>query len=212
MKKTALVLALMVSLLLSACGDTAKPSESNVPTPAPSNPTDEPQVPADATPEAYTERLDLYAQALSEQWNGAELTDKGLNYMAKDCYGDAPLENIGYLIADLDGDGNQELAIGVTGAVSDIFYGKLILALYTADQDGIVKQVFSSMERDRYYYAGDNKFASLGSSGAADSFETTVKLEGGELTDTTQATDPASYVQMDLAPMSQWDGATSGGQ
>ena len=57
------------------------------------------------------------------------------------------------------------------------------------------------MERDRYYYAGGNRFANLGSSSATDSFVTTLKLEGEGLVDMTFTTDPAAYVQMELAPL-----------
>ena len=31
-----------------------------------------------------------------------------------ECYGDAPLENVGYAVIDLDGDGIEELVIGTT--------------------------------------------------------------------------------------------------
>jgi len=203
MKKTALILVLVMALSLSACGNTAASSGPSSPSAAPSAPLDESPEEIPAVPQTYAETLDLYAQALSEQWNGNELTDKGLNHMVRDCYGDAPLENIGYLIADLDGDGNQELVIGVTEAVTDEFYGKVVLDLYTAGQD---TAVFSSTERDRLYYAGGSQFASLGSSSASESFETTVKLEGGELIDMTRTTDPADYVQMELIHMSQWSG------
>lgn len=154
-------------------------------------------------PEAYIHTLNLYATALDNQWNGGALMNQGLNYMAADCYGDAPLENIGYRIQDLDGDGNQELVIGTTETVTDDFYGKLILDLYTVGKNGEATQVFSGTERDRYYYAGGNKFASIGSSSSSDSFETTVKLEDGELIDMTQITDPDDYVQLALTPMSR---------
>ena len=36
-----------------------------------------------------------------------------------DCYGDAPLENVGYAVIDLDGDGIEELVIGTTERFTD---------------------------------------------------------------------------------------------
>ena len=120
-----------------------------------------------------------------------------------DCYGDAPLENVGYAVIDLDGDGIEELVIGTTERFTDEFYGKLILALYTRDGEDTKHTVFQSIARDRYYYAGENKFANLGSSGADDSVDITVQYAGGTLTDIGIVTDPADYVQMELTPMSK---------
>ena len=64
--------------------------------------------------------------------------------------------------------------------------------------------VLQSIARDRYYYAGENKFANLGSSGADDSVDITVQYAGGTLTDIGIVTDPADYVQMELTPMREW--------
>ena len=109
-------------------------------------------------------------------------------------------ENCGfYAVKDLDDNGIPELAIGTVSG--DGFYGKLILDLYTVDKEGEPVLIFSSIERDRYYYAGGNRFANLGSSSAANSFVTTLKLEGEGLVDMTFTTDPAEYVQMELVPV-----------
>ena len=121
-----------------------------------------------------------------------------------DCYGDAPLKNVGYAVIDLDGDGIEELVIGTTERFTDEFYGKLIVALYTRDGEDTKHTVFQSIARDRYYYAGENKFANLGSSGADDSVDITVQYAGGTLTDIGIVTDPADYVQMELTPMREW--------
>ena len=105
-------------------------------------------------------------------------------------------------LIDMDGDGVQELLIGPIKA--DEFYEKMIFSLYTLDENGVNKLVFDGTERNRYYYAGENRFANLGSSAFNDSFETTVKLEDGEMIDMTYTTAPADYVQMELTPFSQW--------
>ena len=153
---------------------------------------------------AYQEILTTYANALNEKWDGSSLIKSNIDTLLLDCYGDAPLENVGYAVIDLDDDGTEELVIGTTERLSDEFYGKLILALYTRNGEGTMSTVFQSMARDRYYYTGENQFANLGSSGADDSVNITVKYAGGTLTDTGLVTDPADYVQMELTPMSQW--------
>ena len=150
-----------------------------------------------AVPTAYEQILSQYRIALEEAWSGQQLVDAGLNFMIRDV---AP-ETMGYTTDDLDDDGVPELAIGtVTG---DAFYGKLIFALYTLDESGEPLPIFSSMERDRYYYAGGNRFANIGSSGADSSFVTTLKLEDGDLVDMTFTTEPKDYVQMPFVPIAE---------
>lgn len=215
MKKIALlVLSIIMVFSLAACG-TSSPAAPESPTPAveatspaPQENTPEPEeaVPApEETPtveQAYAVVIGEYYTALEQRRNGAELMEAGLNYMAADCYGDAPLENLGYAIADIDGDGVQELLIGTIKA--DEFYEKMVFSLYTLDENGVNKLVFDGTERNRYYYAGENRFANLGSSAFNDSFETTVKLQEGEMIDMTYTTAPADYVQPELTPFSQW--------
>ena len=215
MKKIALlVLSIIMVFSLAACG-TSSPAapESPAPaveatSPAPQENTPEPEeaVPApEETPtveQAYAVVIGEYYTALEQRRNGAELMEAGLNYMAADCYGDAPLENLGYAIADIDGDGVQELLIGTIKA--DEFYEKMVFSLYTMDENGVNKLVFDGTERNRYYYAGENRFANLGSSAFNDSFETTVKLQEGEMIDMTYTTAPADYVQPELTPFAQW--------
>ena len=153
---------------------------------------DEPAIPA-----VYEPILKQYRTALEENRTGQQLVDAGLNFMIRD----VPSEAVGYAVDDLDDDGVPELIIGTIS--TDDFYGKLIFVLYTVD-DGQPVQIFSSIERNRYYYAGSTRFANIGSSGADSSYVTTLKLEGGGLVDMTYTTDPADYVQMELTPLAQW--------
>lgn len=148
-------------------------------------------------PDAYKQILEQYRTALADGWSGQQLVDAGMNYLIRD----VACETVGYTIEDLDGDGVSELAIGTLSG--DAFYGKLIFELYTLDDSGNALRLFSSWERNRYYYAGGIQFANLGSSGADDSFETTLKLENRELVDMTFTTDPADYVQMELTPIAE---------
>lgn len=153
---------------------------------------DEPAIPA-----VYEPILKQYRTALEENRTGQQLVDAGLNFMIRD----VPSEAVGYAVDDLDDNGVPELIIGTIS--TDDFYGKLIFVLYTVD-DGEPVQIFSSIERNRYYYAGGTRFANIGSSGADSSYVTTVKLEGEGLVDMTYTTDPADYVQMELTPLTQW--------
>ena len=158
----------------------------------------EPAVSKSDAEDAYNEIISNYSTALSEQWTGQNLWDHDLNYMIADCYGDDPFENIGYAIKDIDGNGTAELLIGTTGKITDEFFGKMIFDLYGLDGNGNTVQIFRSGERDRYYYAGSNLFVNQGSSGAADSIDTTLSLSNGALSDLGYATEASSYQQIEL--------------
>lgn len=150
----------------------------------------------------YATVIGEYYAALSEGYDAAQMMELGLNYMTADRFFAEPLEDIGYVVTDLDEDGMEELVIG--SLKDDEFYGKLIFSLYTLDEKGVPQLLFDSTERNRYYYAGSFCFANLGSSGWNSSFVTTLKLEGHEMIDMTYTTDPADYVQMELTPLAQW--------
>ena len=209
MKKIALIITLLMACHLTACSSAVQepsiaPEQSEQPLPASTEVTTVADSISNFSETTYLEIITTYARALSEKWDGSFLMESNIDTLLVDCYGDASLENVGYAVIDLDDDGIEELVIGTTERLTDEFFGKLILALYTRDEEDTMHTVFQSMARDRYYYAGENKFANIGSSGAGDSVDITVQYAGGALTDTGLVTDPADYVQMELTPMSQW--------
>ena len=144
---------------------------------------------------AYEPIVLQYRTALEENWSGQQLVDADMNFMVQN----VPPETVGYAVEDLDGNGTPELIIGTNCA--DVFYEKMVFLLYTVGENGEPVQLFSSIERNRYYFAGGSRFANLGSSSADSSFATTWKLEGEELVDMTCTTDPKDYVQMVLTPI-----------
>lgn len=156
---------------------------------------------AAASRAAYASVLQLYASAFEAGWDRQSCIDNGVNYLIVD----TTAAETGFLTADLDGDGTAELLVG--SQVSDNPYlGKMIFDLYTLDEMGAPKSVYSSGERDRLYYAGGDLFAHNGSSGAADSFDTTEQYKDGALTDLGYVTDPADYVQAELTLFSEYNG------
>ena len=152
--------------------------------------------------EAYATVIGEYYTVLNEGWDAAQVMEQGLNYLVADSFFDAPAQDIGYAVTDLDGDGGGELVIG--SLKEDDFFGKLVFSLYTLDSDGVLQLLIDSTERNRYYYAGGSHFANLGSSDWNESFVTTLKLQEGELIDMTYTTEPGDYVQMELTPFAQW--------
>ena len=205
MKRIFVVPVIAISLMLSACQADVQDKENMTLTSPDANSYEE-TIPnihdTITTQEAYAVVVGEYYTAMEEEWDASELMDAGLNYMIAECYQNNPLENIGYAIIDIDGDGIEELLIGVM--VEDEFYSNMIFELYTLDDKGVHRLVFDSSERNRYYYAGENRFANLGSGAFNESFETTVKFEDGEIIDMTYTTDPSDYVLMDFKPFSEW--------
>ena len=188
-----LILALCLTAL-SACGGKAEPSPTPVsaPTAEPAaqpaveptvEPTAEPTTaPTDADTIAdYAAVFGTYNQLLAEGWGGEELMAHDLPLLIMYCVGDAPFDNIGYLLLDVDGDGTQELLIGTLA--SDEFYAPIVFEMYTLNQDGSVARVFSSQERARYYLCDDNSFLFEGANSAADSVTCYYSYAAGTLTE-----------------------------
>ena len=192
-----LILALCLTAF-AACGDKAEPSPA--PTAAPTvepatQPAAEPTVestveptaePATAPSEtdpiaAYAGVFETYATLLTEGWGGEELMAHDLPLLIMYCVGDAPFDNIGYLLLDVDGDGTQELLTGTLA--SDEFYAPIVFEMYTLNQDGSVARVFSSQERARYYLCDDNTFLFEGANSAADSVRCFYSYAAGTLTE-----------------------------
>lgn len=202
-----LILALCLTAL-SACGNKTEPRP--VPTAAPAaepaaeptvEPTAEPAaepsaapVEADATA-AYAGVFETYTTLLSEGWGGEELMAHDLPLLIMYCVGDAPFDNIGYLLLDVDGDGTQELLIGTLA--SDEFYAPIVFEMYTLNPEGSPVRVFSSQERARYYLCDDNTFLFEGANSAADSVSCSYSYADGTLTeiaDTVAQLQTLSYI------------------
>lgn len=118
--------------------------------------------------EQYGEVLDQYYTALTEKWEEEKLLSEGMSNLTAFCYDGNPLENLGYAYVDVNNDGYWELLIGALNG--DEFTERVVFDLY-ALEDGVPVQIFSSMERSRYYIceeeAGGYQLANVGSGGAS---------------------------------------------
>ena len=188
-----LILALCLTAF-TACGGKAEPGPTPVPVPT-AEPTVEPTVEPTAEPTAepdtaptdadtiadYAAVFGTYNQLLAEGWGGEELMAHDLPLLIMYCVGDAPFDNIGYLLLDVDGDGTQELLTGTL--ISDEFYAPIVFEMYTLTPEGSVVRVFSSQERARYYLCEDNSFLIEGANSAADSVSCSYSYAAGTLTE-----------------------------
>ena len=188
-----LILALCLTAF-TACGGKTEPSP--VPTAAPTaepaaeptveptaEPTAEPTTaPSEADPiAAYADVFATYTTLLTEGWGGEELMAHDLPLLIMYCMGDAPFDNMGYLLLDVDGDGTQELLTGTL--ISDEFYAPIVFEMYTLTPEGSPVRVFTSQERARYYLCEDNSFLFEGANSAADSVSCSYSYAAGTLTE-----------------------------
>lgn len=175
MKKiAALLCALTLVLSLAACSKAeepvatteSQPAETIQETTAPET-TEAPVVTAKPL---YSEILDNYFDALLQGLEPNDYMDRGLNYLpgiVKD------INEVGYCLEDLDGDGTSELLIG---SVSE----NLIYAMYTVKNDEEV-QLIDAGERNTFQLTSDGLFLNQGSNGAASYGYNLYAFQDGEL-------------------------------
>lgn len=106
-------------------------------------------------PEVYQERIDTYITAIQEGWNPEQCNKANISILTPYVEN---LDDLGYALMDLDGDGEEELLI------TD---GSEIYSLYDLGPLGEAVQWITGMERIHYYLCADNLIAEIGSSGAA---------------------------------------------
>ena len=108
----------------------------------------------------YDEIVNQYYNGASLNWSTEDFREHNLCYLAGYETG---VDQIGYCVRDINGDGVDELMIGGIGEYSDpgMFYD-----LYTMIDVFFVVGC-GGVERDRYYLCQDQTIANEGSSGAA---------------------------------------------
>lgn len=123
--------------------------------------------------EYYDSLLDIYCQAVREEWNPGQCVEKGISMMIG-YYGELYGE-LGYSLMDLNGDSVKELII------TD---GSNIFDLYTIIQDEETGplHLISAMERQTYYLVKDMRIYCMGSGSAAVQYHTLYTLDETELT------------------------------
>ena len=214
MKKTvSIILCAALSLaVLTACGS---PAATPTPTPEPvlvpeptteATPKPTPTPTPEPTPEPvsdplvmYKDILDVYAQALTENYGGEELIGSEISLLNMYCYEGNALDNVGYTFLDLDGDGTMELFIGAIGG--DEFVANTVFDFYTY-QDGHPVLLIDSMERARCYICDDNTIVIDGANSAFNTEYSCYSYANGTLTEIEPV--ESAYQQLEYTPFSQY--------
>lgn len=177
MKKfVALLCALTLVLSMAACsksgGEATQPSETQPETTAAAEtlPMTSEEAPVVTAKPLYGDLLDSYFDALLQGLSPNDYMDRNLNYLPGIVN---DINEVGYCLQDMDGDGVTELLIG---SVSD----NLIYAMYTVRNDEEV-QLIDAGERNTFQLTSDGLFLNRGSNGAASYGYNLYVFQDGEL-------------------------------
>lgn len=119
---------------------------------------------ADENCRNYDEVIELYIRAIKERWDSDKISEFGF----EPCCFVSSMESDGYLLKDLNGDGNDELIILPRSCLEyrDAEERGILYAVYTM-KDGKPIRVLYSWTRRRNYLCTDGEIYSEGSDGAA---------------------------------------------
>lgn len=119
---------------------------------------------ADENCRNYDEVIELYIRAIKERWDNDKISEFGF----EPCCFVSSMESDGYLLKDLNGDGNDELIILPRSCLEyrDAEERGILYAVYTM-KDGKPIRVLYSWTRRRNYLCTDGEIYSEGSDGAA---------------------------------------------
>lgn len=123
------------------------------------------EIALDAACRDYDEVIELYSGAIREQWDWEKVAALGFE---PDCFVSS-LDNDGYILKDLNQDGNDELIILAKGSLTASRFenfGDMVYAVYTLQNNKPVR-VLESWTRSRNYLCADGGIYNEGSDGAA---------------------------------------------
>ena len=157
----------------------------------------------DGIPELYQEVLNRYYAVVRDQWPADRLMDLALTAMVEH-YGEAPLDNIGFLLMDVNGNGNLELLIGTTSPAEE--GGTVIFSMYSDPENPFIN--LHSLEGEVYYlHAGETEGTYVAEIGGEDAAWLLGAEEGDSLVDIHYqegTLDPAERLTLELTPFSQY--------
>ena len=153
-------------------------------------------------PEPYQEVLNKFYVVVRDEWPADQLVDLAALTMAEH-YGDAPLDNIGFILMDVNGDGVDELMIGTTAPVEE--GGTAIFCMYSDPENPFIN--LQTFEGEIYYLHSGEANTYVAEIGGADAAWLMGAKEGESIVDITYqegAMDPAGRLTLEMIPFSQY--------
>lgn len=147
-----LLVAALAMLLCGCSREAPEPTLMTVEIPEPTQPlTVAPETYPDTAEyyisNVYSEQLGQYYRALLERWGPEQFEQQGRSPLGAAYLQGDPLENVGFFLEDLDGDGSRELVIG---AVREAEKAPLIFELWTAGEEP--ELILRAEEGERYFF------------------------------------------------------------
>lgn len=103
----------------------------------------------------YDEIINLYITGINEEWDVPQYDNKGISFIFAGHLNQ--LEDIGYFLIDLNGDGVEELLMGSNAYTTDPDFYNMIFALYTIDNDNWIQ--LSNWRYACFYLCTNNSLA-----------------------------------------------------
>lgn len=151
MRKIMLFAGALAVLLCGCSREVPEPTLMTVPPPEPTQPlTVAPETHPDTAEfyisSVYSEQLGEYYRALLERWDAQRYQEQGRSPLGAAYLQGDPLENVGFLLEDLDGDGSRELVIGAVRGAQE---SPLIFEIWTAGEEPTL--ILRAEENERYF-------------------------------------------------------------
>lgn len=154
-------------------------------------------------PKLYQEVLNKFYAVVRDQWPSEQLMDLAAMTMAE-YYGEASLDNIGFILMDVNGNGNPELMIGTTSPVEE--GGTAIFCMYSDPKNPFIS--LRSLEGEVYYlHAGEADGTYLAEIAGRDAAWLLGAEEGEGIVDIIYqegAMDPAGRLTLEMIPFSRY--------
>lgn len=157
----------------------------------------------DGIPELYEKELNKYYAAVRNKMPADQLVNIGAATMVE-YYGDASLENIGFILMDVNGDGIDELLVGTVSPVEE--GGTAIFCIFSSPEDPFLT-LDATEDKIYYLHSGEAEGTCMAEISGENAAWLLGVYEGESFVDITYqegALDPADRLTLEMIPFSRY--------